>query len=487
MTFRLDVITREEAERIHAASVAVLERTGMRFDSAALLDGLERRGARVDRAFHVARIPARIVEEALENNRALLRRGKKLHLLNGVTSSLSRDRRIAAKFSGGCESWLDWETLTIRSATAEALLASIRLGEMIADVDFVGNPIVMKQDLAGRPLDERIRRIETAALVAKNTRKVGSMEVWDPREIDLLVEIGTIARGGAAQYRERPCLVTAKETISPLHLDEKSGDILVELARRDLPCTILPMPISGLSSPVTRFGNAVIGNAEILAVIAAIQSVCPEAVVGGGTISGIVDMRTGIVSFSSPEAIIQDLAVAEVHQKLYGFDYLVGTGYTDAHVGDPQVLAEKTMKFLATFLSGRYTYPVGLLVGGSIFSDEQALVDLELCRFIHAHFADVDTGGDLGSLVDLIDRVGVRGTYLPEDHTMEHFRENWLPEIFDRTHFAGAEPGKARDLYESAHRKVRDSLASGGFWQIDRERAREIDRVVEKAKRVLLA
>jgi trimethylamine---corrinoid protein Co-methyltransferase len=487
MTLSLEVLSREEAERMHAASVEVLERTGMRFDSPVLLEGLERRGATVDRASRVAKIPARIVEDAVDTNRRLLRKGKKLHLLNGVTSSLSDNRRIEAKVSGGCESFLDWETRTVRPATAAALLASIRLGEMIPEVDFVGNPIVLKQDLQGRPVDERIRRIETAALVAKNTRKVGSMEVWDPREIDLLVEIGTIARGGPAEYAARPCLVTAKETISPLHLDERSGDILVELAKRDLPCTIIPMPISGLSAPATRLGNAVVGNAEILAVIAAIQSVCPEAVVGGGTISGIVDMRTGIVSFSAPEAIIQDIAIAEVHQKIYGMDYLIGTGYTDAHLPNPQVLAEKTMKLLLTFLSGRYTYPVGLVNSGAIYSDEQALVDLELCRFIHAHFSDLGDSAGLGGIVDLIDKVGIRGAYLPEDHTLEHFRDNWLPELFDRTHFAGVGAGDVRDVYDTAHRRVRELLSAREFWQIDPDRAREIDRVVEKAKRVLLS
>ena len=485
MTLRLDVLTREEAQKIHSASLAVLEKTGMRFDSPALLDGLERRGAKVDRSSRSARLPSRIVEEALEENRRLIRQGKKLHLLNGVTSSLSRDRRIAAKVSGGCEKYLDWETQTVRDATAGALLDSIRLGEATPEVAFVGNPIVMKRDLEGRAVDERFRRIETAALVAKNTRKVGSMEVWDPREIDLLVEIGTIARGGRAAFAENPCLVTAKETISPLHLDEHSGDILVELARRDLPCTIIPMPISGLSAPATKLGNAVVGNAEILAVITAIQSVCPEAVVGGGTISGIVDMRTGEVSFSSPEAILQDLAIAEVHEKLYGFDYLVGTGYTDAHLPNRQVLVEKTMKLLLSFLSGRYTYPVGLIASGSIYSDEQALVDLEICRFVHAHFSDLGDTETLGEIVELIGKVGIRGNYLPEDHTLEHFRDNWLPELFDRSHFAGVGPGDVKDVYENAHRKVRESLSAREFWEIDRDRARAIDEVVKKAKRVL--
>ncbi len=251
-----------------------------------------------------------------------------------------------------------------------------------------------------------MRRIRTAALIAKNTRKLGSVEVWSEREIDFLVEMGTIARGSREEFERRPCFVTAKETISPLFLDANAAAILLALARRGLPCTIIPMPLSGLSSPVTKLGNAIMANAEVLGVITAVKAVHPEALAGGGSISGVLDMATGVVSFSSPEAILQDIAVAEVHERLYGFDYLIGTGYTDARYPNPQVLAEKLMKFLLSFLSRRCSYPVGLLEAGAVFSDLQALVDLELCRYIHAHFGGFGDAASVPQLVGLIARRG---------------------------------------------------------------------------------
>jgi hypothetical protein len=56
--------------------------------------------------------------------------------------------------------------------------------------------------------------------------------------------------------------VTARETISPLFLDERSGNILLELALRNLPCTIIQMPITGLSALVSKLGNVILGNAD---------------------------------------------------------------------------------------------------------------------------------------------------------------------------------------------------------------------------------
>jgi trimethylamine---corrinoid protein Co-methyltransferase len=485
MTIAFQVLSRDEREKLHAASLAVLATTGMRFESPGLLDGLARAGARVDTAAMTAVIPEAVVEESLEGSRRLRAAGRKLHLLNGVTSERGEGTGIAAKISGGCERFLDWEAGAIREATAAELLSAVRLGELLPEVGFVGNPLVMRTGLDGRPLDERMRRVETAALVAKNTRKLGSMEVWDEREIDFLVEIGTIARGSAEAYRARPCLVTAKETISPLFLDRNAGDILLALARRGLPCTIIPMPITGISSPVTRLGNAVVCNAEILGVMTAVRSVCPDALVGGGSITGVLDMRTSVVSFSAPEAILQDIAVAEVHEHLYGLDYLVGTGYTDAKYPNPQVLAEKTMKILLSFLAGRFTYPLGLINSGAVFSAEQALVDLEICRYVHGHFGSFGDFASLAETVDLVRAAGIRGSYLGEEHTAAHFRENWAPQIMDRTPFLSVEESRQRDIAASAHERVASLLGGGGFWEIEPARSREIDRVLRAAHGVL--
>jgi trimethylamine--corrinoid protein Co-methyltransferase len=425
------------------------------------------------------------VEQAIDNNRRLIEAGKNLHLLNGVTSEVIQGEGIAAKVSGGCERFLDWDGQQLLEANAEELLSYIRLGELLPEVAFVGNPIVMRRDLDGKAVEERMRRIKTAALVAKNTQKVGSMEVWSEKEIDLFVEMGTVIRGGREAYNDRPCLVTAKETISPLFLDAEAGDILLGFAARELPCTIIPMPITGLSTPVTMLGNAIVGNAEILGVITAIQSVYPDAVVGGGSISGILDMQTGSASFSAPEAILQDIAVAEVHQRRYGLNYLIGSGYTDAKYPNSQTLAEKTLKFLFTYLSGRYSYPLGLINSGSVFSAEQGLVDLEICRDIHGHFREINGFEKIGELVKLVQAVGVRGNFMEAEHTLMHFRDNWLPQIFDRTGFDTLEKSRARDVYANAHERYRHLMSSGEFWQIEAAKAREIDSIVAVAEKTL--
>ena len=485
MKLKFEVLSKTEIEKVHDASLGVLANTGMKFESERLLEGLAKNGAKVNRGQKTVLFPRRIVEQAIENNGRLLREGKKLHLLNGVTSEITEGDGIEAKISGGCEKFLDWNSRSIKPASAAQLLRFIRLGEKLPEVGFVGNPIVMRDDIDGTKISERMRRVKTAALIAKNTRKAGSMEVWNEKEIDLFVEMGIVVRGSRKAYYEKPCFVTAKETISPLYLDADAGNILLEFAKRELPCTIIPMPITGMSTPVTMPGNVIIGNAEILGVLTAIQSLYPGSPVGGGTISGIMDMQTTVASFSAPEAILQDIAIAEVHQRLYGFNYLIGSGYTDAKYPNSQVLAEKTMKFLFTYLSGRTSYPLGLMNSGSVFSAEQALVDLEICRNINAHFESKFDFDGLDEIVKLIGDVGIRGHYLEQEHTLHHFRQNWFPLIFDRTSFISLEQSREEELYDRAHAKVEELLSPDDFWEIDRDKANAIDDIVRKAESIL--
>ena len=68
---------------------------------------------------------------------------------------------------------------------------------------------------------------------------------------------------------------------------------------------------------------------------------------------------------------------------------------------------------------------------------------------------------------------------------LDHFRDNWFPDIFNRTSFCSIEDSKKKDIYSNAHSRVNSLLSSGSFWEIDSERAKEIDKVVKSADRNL--
>jgi hypothetical protein len=120
-----------------------------------------------------------------------------------------------------------------------------------------------------------LKPLSDNCLIACFTTKAGATEVWNAQELDFLMEIGEVARGNRQAYLANPCFVTAKETISPLILSEEAGEVLLLLAQRGLPTTVIPMPLTGGSSPISLASNVALCNAEVLGVATALRCACP--------------------------------------------------------------------------------------------------------------------------------------------------------------------------------------------------------------------
>jgi len=485
MDFTLRLFTESDLERIHALSLKILADPGMRIMSPVLRQALALRGAQVDEAKEVVRFPAELVEETISGMQAELRGGRQPLLLNGVVSSLSRGP-IQAKFGGACLEYLDLEARQFRAPTRQDLVNMVRLGQALPEVATVGNPVVYLTEDDGTRIDPRMERIKTAALIACYTTKAGATEVWNTTELPFLMEIGEIVRGSREAYMHNPCFVTAKETISPLILDDKARDVLLLLAQNGLPTTIIPMPLTGASAPMSLAANVALCNAEVLGAATAVRSACASAWVAGGVISGILDMGSGAACFAAPEAILQDLGIAELHERLYGFDFAIGTGYTDAKYPGIQSVMEKMAKYWAAYQSGRVNYPLGLVSGGKAFSPEQALLDLETARWVHAFGKGIPVeDDDLETCLEIIRRRGIGGNSLEEEHTLANMRKVvWYPTLMDRKLSSGYAQDQERDMLASARAQYRKVMKNANY-EIDSDRRRAIEDVVRRAERAL--
>lgn len=418
--------TRRELNKIHSASLTILQDTGMRIIHQEMRSLLKSMGYKVDESSKIVKFPPKAVEQTLENIKKEITSGRPQILLNGDIASKT-DGKIRAKFGGACIEYVDYDRKIARQPTKQDLINMLQLGEAIPEVEYVGNPLMYLFEDDGTPVDPKLQPVKTAAIVAKNTSKPASTEVWSAKELDLQIEIGTIVRGSIEEFKKRPCFITAKETLSPLTLTGEAAEVLIALAHKDLPCTIIPMPIAGISTPVTMSSNVAIGNAEILGTFTALRSVVPDASVNAGVMSGILDMVTGNASFASPEAIVQDLIYAQLYEEIYGLDFGIGVGCTDSLYPGAQSVIEKMAKFYTAALTDRTNYPVGLLFGAKRFSPEQALIDLEIAAYIDKLTGKADISED-SFVLNLIEKVGPGGNFLQEDHTYENFKKLlWIP------------------------------------------------------------
>ncbi|OGO81597.1 MAG: hypothetical protein A2Y21_03800 [Clostridiales bacterium GWC2_40_7] len=477
-----DIVLREkDMHLIHSKTLEVLERVGLKVLYEGYFPYLESCGAKVDRTSKIVKFPSSLVEATIDNIKKQIQAGKKQFLLNGViTSKTAND--IQLKFAGASIEYLDPFSNEVREPTEEDLIRLIQFGQSMPEVTYVGNPVCYLKDSHGDKIPGPLQRIMTAALVAKYTTKYGSNEVWNEKELELLIELGSIVKGGKEEYYKSPCFVTAKETIAPLVFPEEDGKVLYLLAQRNLPCTIIPMPISGATCPVSIASNIIMTSAEVLGVMTCIKCAFPEAMVGGGVISGVMDMRSGAASFAAPESIIQDVGVAAIFEKLYNQDFGIGTGYIDALYPGAQSSVEIYAKMSAAYSTGRHNYPVGLLMGGKRWSPIQALIGKEMAQYIHRNYTEISVSDDDIPL-DLIEEVGVGGNYLAETHTALHFRKNvWMPELLERVLTAD---GYTDRVIEKAKQKWSDFMKKEIKPCVSDEQAKEIDKWKQAAIKIL--
>jgi len=472
----LPTLSADEMARIHQAALAILAAPGMKIMEPRLLKALDAAGAKVDFDTQQVSFPAELVEETLASIRCDLNSGVTMPVLNGVVASRT-DGRIAAKFGGACCRYYDWDSRSTREPNNTDVVTMLRLGDAIGDVAHVGNPVIYMCTDDGEQILPHLKPIKTAALVAKHTSRPYSCEVWSVEGLEFQIEIGCVVRGSMDAYLADPIFITAKETISPLQLPREDAEVLIALAEKHLPCTIIPMPISGASSPVTPAANVALGAAEILGVFTALRSYTPAARVAGGVITGVMDMSSGNALFADPGAILQDRMISQHFAEHYGMDLGIGTGYIDAVTPGAQSAAEKSWKMLSSYVAGKTNYPVGILEGGKTFCPVQAVIDLEIARVIHKAF-DAPAVDDEALAVDVIREAGIGGSVLASEHTARRFRD-----VLHLSDVLARSATDAEDMLDKANRKWKDIVAASQPFELDGDKVEQIDKIVARAEK----
>jgi trimethylamine---corrinoid protein Co-methyltransferase len=489
------LLSNPELDRLHTSALALLENPGMKIESPGLLQALHQRGATVDFEKEIVRFPAKLVEETIdltvrqERDRLAEAKGNLLQATKCLafswhTAFPDGTPEVTFSFGGGCPLFYDYPAEKVRESTAKNFLDMIHLAEGLPEVVTVGNPVHPVVDFDGKKTPPKMMAIKGAALVAKNSSKPGSTALMDAAQLDYLVEIGTVIRGSFQNYQMQPLFININDTVPPLKLSRPEGAIIEALIKKNLPVFILPMPMMGISGPVFPLANAIIGAAEILGVWTAVKALNPENPVECSIVSGVLEPITGAASFSAPETAMQDVMVAQLFRKRYHLRCGIGAGFIDAAIPGIAATYERTLKCGLAASCGEFSFPVGILAAGNIYSPEQAMIDMDIARSQQRFYRDIRPNFD--EALALIREQGIEGMFFDTDHTAEHFREElWIPQVFSRSKSKEPRDAKAADPVRRAYEKWTQILAKTTPFELAPEKAREIDHIVKKAEQLL--
>ncbi|MFC2145020.1 trimethylamine methyltransferase family protein [Actinomycetota bacterium] len=499
MTDFYRLLSDDEVGILHEKALGILEEPGMKIENRTMLEALKKKGARVDLDGEIAKIPAGLMEEFIGMaRRDEINRVEKKDQDNDLETAYpdmftfswhtpfrNRTPKVQASLGGGAPLYYDHEKKTNRYATEKDFLRTVDLAEAIPEIITVGNAVHYVKEDDGSDVSPKMVAIKGAATVAKHSSKPGCTSIIDKRQLPYLMEMGRIVKGSGKDFIKNPILINIHDTESPLRVTRPEAAIMEEMIKHGLSIFILPMPLAGISTPVYPAAAAITGAAEILGVWAAVKAVNEECPVEASCVGGVLNPVTGAASFTTPETVLIDLAVAQLFREKYGVPCGTGVGVIDAPIPGALSIYERTFKTMNSALAGEPSFQIGLIGGAVVFSIEQVILDLDIATYQNQYMKGI--GGDhFTDSLELIRERGIGGLFIDSKHTANNFRECLaMTRTLNRIKSTSVTEALKNDPVELAHKRCLEILEDVEPYSIDENKAKEIDKIVEASEKEL--
>lgn len=469
------VFTREQIERVHEASLTILQRIGVVVPHKEILTRFADKGAKVDHKAQRVKIPPDLIM-------TLLKKAGKQYTLYGrdlsKTAVFGHGKRNYNSIAGEAL-WIDNPGGDRRYACLEDVATAARFADALDCINIAG----AMADPHELPIQWRSVRV--LAEMIKNTTKPVTFWFHDRHSAKLVVELLIALRGDEKKAIQYPLTYPFLEPISPLRFPFNGIDLLFETARISLPVSIGPMAQMGMSAPATIAGTLIQENAEILAGVCITQLIKEGMPVCYGGICHAFDMATTQMIFAGPEQAIFGVAMTQIG-KYYGLPVYINVGLTDSKCLDAQAGLEAGI-----------TLAMGAAAGADIFGhmgicgvDQATSLDIlvmqnEIISYVESMMREIDFTDDALGLSEM-ERIGPGGTFIDSLHTAKHFRkELWFPRLLDHNYYQAWLENDAINIQERCQRRKEEILQTHKVQPISQEIKQILDEIVGAAQKEL--
>ena len=470
---RFEVMSADQVEAIHHASLSLLKDTGMEVmhdESRALL---RRGGADVDETSQRVRFDPAMIES----------------LIGTVPSSFTLQARNPER-----NLKVGDQSLIFAATGGPAFVSDLKRGrragnyaDMCDYIKLVHQLNVIHQE-GGCPceptdLDPESRHLDFYQAAITLTDKNWQCWALGTYRVEDALEMASIALGQSREELARnPALLTVVNSNSPLRLDVPMGEGLLAMARAGQPVAITPFTLSGAMSPVTIAGALTQQNAEALALIALSQLAAPGAPVLYGGFTSNVDMRSGAPAFGTPEYAKAQIASGQLARR-YRIPFR-SSNVTASNAVDGQAAYESGMSLWSTVIGGvdLIEHAAGWLEGGLTASFEKLVLDAEMLQMMRAFLDPVPVDDQTLALSTIAD-VGPGGHFFGTDHTLARFETAfYAPMLSDWRNFETWSEDGARTATERAAMIAEDLLRSYVAPPLDPAKAEALEAYVVTRK-----
>ncbi len=472
---QLKVLTDDQVESIHEASVKMLEKTGVRIDSEDAAKRLIKNGAaRHPTRKSVLTFPASMTKDAIKK----VPRYSKSYARDPKNDITFDGEHTFAHCEGGNPATYDLETGQTRMSTYQDLVEFSRIMDGLENCHSCGNVVVATD------VNPKLIVLKTMEALIKNTSKCVSSYALKIEEADALYKMWVAVAGGEEELRKRPMCSLYGSPSSPLTYDEHVCDVMLRSAEHGVPVDLVPCPIAGGTAPLTLAGGLAQQNAEVLAGLMLLQTVSQKsAPMYSGRLS-MMDPRTGRSVWGNPEMALASAATVQIAHKYHMVADVYGVT-TDAHDWDIQPGLERMLAALVPAMAGAddLSGMGGLWENAS--SLEMLVIDNEIYSDVFRTIKGIEVDEERLAL-DVIDRVGPMGNFLAQAHTMKYLRAGDLriSNLFDKRTSEKANKEGLKQLQKVAKEVALKILKEHEVAPVENEK--ELNIVIKEEEKKLL-
>jgi trimethylamine--corrinoid protein Co-methyltransferase len=467
------LLTDQQIQEIHRASLEVLETVGVRVPHDEALQLLRDVGCRIKDG-NIALFPNWLVEEAVRSAPSRItiydRLGNEAMRLEG--------RNIYFGMGTDLINTVDLETGETRPSLLVDVVNAARVADACPDVDFIAS-FALPHDVPTNTMYVRCVK----AMIENSTKPIFNTAAGK-EDLAVIIEMLAAVRGGEEPLRNKPYLIHYSEPTAPLSHSFGAINKLFLCAEKGIPICYTPGDIMGGSCPVTLAGGIVQANAEGLSSIVLHQLKAKGAPIISGFAAVPMDMRTTTFSYGAPDFRLTNSAFSDLYH--YYQIPMWSTVGTDAHGLDEQAAMEHAFgTLMAAFDGANLIHDIGYLGQGLLGSP----ASIVMCDEIVSYVKRVVRGFDLSRekmALDVIRKVGPGGDYLAERHTVNHFKtELWQPRHLNRDNPETWEQKGSLSYGQRVTQKARDILKTHEPQSVSAEIAARLDGIAGQAEQAL--
>ena len=470
----LEIVSPEQIEQLHEASMQILETIGLDFLDAEALDLWQQAGAKVDHA----------------RQHVWLDRGLVLELVSKAPTSFTWRARNPERnvFIGGDDiafvphgGIVFAANLDIgrRPGTLDDYHKLQKLAQLCNVLHFAGEQLVVPHDVDVsfrhlRRLYSALTLTDKAVMEAAHGRIIPS-DALDMARLVFGQELaGDPVIGGVINVN------------SPLRYDDRMLGGMITYARAGQVNIITPFILAGAMSPITIASALAQQNAEALAGIALTQLVRPGAPVIYGGFTTNIDMKSGSPAFGTPEGAWA-MAIGAQLARRYQLPYRGSGSLNTSKAPDAQAAYETQWTIWPAILAHTnfVMHAVGWLEGGLTVSFEKFIIDAE-CLAMFYHFLDGFQINEETLALDMIAEVGPGGHHFGTSHTQARYStEFYASSLSNRQPYGTWLEGGGLDTMQQAHAVWQELLAQYEPPPLDSAIEEALREYVERREREL--